>query len=241
MRQLFTCAWLIVSILDIASSRAASLQISPVSIQLEATESGKVINLRNDAGDPIHAQVRVFSWDQNDEEDRLTPTRELLVSPPIAEVPAGGQQVIRVLRADRAASAQERAYRLLIDELPSAGGSAQTGVQFRFRYSVPLFVAPSGEPGSPELHWSIVEKSGHPYLRVSNSGKMHAQLSAVALTTGNVKVPVAAGLLGYVLAGRARAWSLSDVARELHGQTGDVTATVNGNGVKAPLENSQSP
>ncbi|MDR5856295.1 molecular chaperone [Caballeronia sp. LZ062] len=241
MRQLRTLALLVLPTFLIASAHAASLQISPVSIALDATEAGKVLNLRNESDTAIHAQVRVFAWDQADEDERLTPTRDLLASPPIAEIPAGGQQVIRVIRSNRDAPEHERAYRLLIDELPPEGANAGNGVQFRFRYSVPLFVAPAGEPAPPELHWSIVEKSGQPYLRVSNSGKIHARLSAVSLTISAAKVPVAAGLLGYVLAGRARSWPLSNASHAARARSGEVTATVNGNGVTAPLMTNAAP
>ncbi|QSN64858.1 MULTISPECIES: molecular chaperone [unclassified Caballeronia] len=240
MRRLLALALLVFPMFQVTSAQAASLQISPVSIALDATEAGKVLNLRNDSDVAIHAQVRAFDWDQADEEDRLSPTRDLLASPPIAEIPAGGQQVIRVIRADRAAPERERSYRLLIDELPPEGSSGRNGVQFRFRYSVPLFVAPAGEATPPDLHWSIVEKSGQPFLRVSNTGQTHARLSAVSLTVSGASVPVAAGLLGYVLPGRTRSWPLTSVAGQLHGRSGDVTATVNGNGVKAPLVGSGS-
>jgi fimbrial chaperone protein len=126
--------------LQCSATLAASLQISPVTIQLTAAENGKVINLSNGGDEPIHAQVRAFVWDQADEQDKLTPTREIVASPPIAEVAAGGQQVIRVIRSSMEPLQQERAYRLLIDELPPEGATAGANVQFRFRYSVPLFI-----------------------------------------------------------------------------------------------------
>lgn len=221
--------------LQCTASHAVSLQIAPVSIQLTGTENGKVVNLTNAGDQPIHAQVRAFVWDQADEQDRLTPTREIIASPPIAQVPAGGLQVIRVMRASDAPVQQERAYRLLVDELPASDTGTGTAIQFRFRYSVPLFVTPAGEAARPKLQWSIVEKNGKPYLRVTNSGTVHAQLSAVSLKSGASDITVAAGLLGYVLPERARAWSLPDAARALRGKSADVTATVNGNSITESL------
>ncbi|WP_244814068.1 molecular chaperone [Caballeronia sp. Lep1P3] len=210
---------------------AASLQISPVSIQLHANEAGQVINLRNAGDQAIHAQVRVFTWDQANDEDHLEPTRDLLASPPIAEVPAGGAQVIRLIRTGQETATQERAYRLLIDELPTTDAASQ-GVQFRFRYSVPLFVEPDGSRGTFDLSWSIIEKNGQPFLRVANSGTVHARLSAVSLEVNGASVPIAAGLLGYVLPGRARVWPLTGAAR---GNAREVSATVNGSALKASL------
>jgi fimbrial chaperone protein len=218
---------------------AASLEISPVSISLSGAENGKAMTLRNEGDQPIHAQVRTFAWDQADDADKLTPTRDLIASPPIAEVPAGGQQVIRVIRANSAPVQEERAYRLIIDELPPEGGDTGTAIQFRFRYSVPLFISPLAgvKAGAPVLRWSVAEKEKQLMLRVANSGNVHAQLSAVTLRTPAGDTPVSGGLLGYVLPGRTRSWALKNAPPSLKGASGDVNATVNGVSVKASLSN----
>jgi fimbrial chaperone protein len=226
-------------VLQCSAMHAASLEISPVSITLTGTESGKVINLRNAGEQAIHAQVRTFLWDQADDADKLTPTRDLIASPPIAEVQAGGQQVIRVIRAGNAPVQEEHAYRLIIDELPPDGADAGTAIQFRFRYSVPLFISPAGKDAmpaaAPPLRWSIAGDERQLLLRVVNSGVVHAQLSAVTLRTSAGEFKVSAGLLGYVLPGRTRNWPLKDAPASLRGASGDVNAVVNGTSIKAPL------
>jgi fimbrial chaperone protein len=239
MRHVILCALAFAMALHAGASRAASLQITPVSIHLDATETGKAIELRNDGDQPINAQVRVFTWDQADEKDTIVPTRDLVASPPIAPIAPGAKQVVRVIRADRAAPAAERTYRLLIDELPAAGTETANAVQFRFRYSVPLFVSANGEEGAPLLHWSIVQRNGQPFLRVSNSGKLHAQLSTVTIKTASGDVALSSGLLGYVLAGRVRAWSLADIAPKFKGQASGVSASINGKPLDAQLEPAQ--
>ncbi|BAO91234.1 molecular chaperone [Caballeronia cordobensis] len=237
MRRVFLCALTVSLALHAGSPHAASLQISPVSIRLDATEAGKTIELSNEGDQPINAQVRVFSWDQVDEKESIVPTRDLIASPPIAPIAPGAKQVVRVIRVDRTAPPAERTYRLLIDELPAAGEETANAVQFRFRYSVPLFISAAGEEGAPDLHWSIVQKNGQPFLRVSNSGKLHAQLSAITIRTASGDVPLSSGLLGYVLAGRVRAWSLADI--KLKGAASGVKASVNGKPQDARIEPAQ--
>jgi fimbrial chaperone protein len=226
-------------VLQCSTALAASLEISPVSVTLAGSENGKVINLRNAGDQPIHAQVRTFEWDQADDADKLTPTRDLIASPPIAEVPAGGQQVIRVIRANSAPVPAERAYRLIIDELPGESGDTATAIQFRFRYSVPLFISPAGTADAPvlppALRWSVVAKDNQLALQVENSGVVHAQLSAVTLKTSAGETHVSTGLLGYVLPGHTRSWPIRDAPASLRGASGDVIATVNGASVKAPF------
>ncbi len=99
-------------------AQAASLQISPVSINLRANQAASGINLQNLGERPVYGQVRVFAWDQRNGEDVLTPTDELVASPPIIEVGAKGSQTIRLVRKGGAAGNAERTYRLLIDEIP---------------------------------------------------------------------------------------------------------------------------
>jgi fimbrial chaperone protein len=236
MRQVLLPTLAAALAIHIGAACAASLQISPVFIHLDATESGKAVELRNDGDQPINAQVRIYGWDQVDEKDAITPTRELIASPPIAQIAVGEKQVVRVIRADHTAPATERSYRLLIDELPASGNDSANAVQFRFRYSVPLFISASGEEGEPDLHYAVVEKEGKPFLRVNNTGKVHAQLSAVTLKTGDGTVPLATGLLGYVLPGRTRSWPLANIASHLTGKVSGVSALVNGKPKEANVD-----
>lgn len=222
--------------MHLASAVAASLEITPVTIELEAAQNGQVLKLRNSGDTALSAQVRVFAWDQSDGEDRLTPTRELIASPPIAQVPPGGEQIVRLLRADHSAVPQEAAYRLFIDELPPGNSNAGTGIQFRFRYSVPVFLYPAGERGAPETHWSLQTRDGKWFLHVANSGTLHARISDVSLTGAGGTVPVRTGLLGYTLAGRERVFPLAQASAGWRaGASVQVTANVNGKSVTAPV------
>lgn len=192
-------------------AQAASLQISPVSISLRANQAAGGINLQNLGERPVYGQVRVFAWDQRNGEDVLTPTDELVASPPIIEVGAKGSQTIRLVRkggAAAGAAAGERTYRLLIDEIPREDEQA-SGVAIRLQYSVPVFVAPADEAAAPNLAWSVLRKDNAWVLRVRNSGALHAQVGAASLVDGAGKeTEISKGLLGYALAGREREWRL---------------------------------
>ncbi|MBB3255495.1 fimbrial chaperone protein [Paraburkholderia bannensis] len=219
-----------------ASAAAASLEITPVTVELEANQNGQVLKLRNSGEAALSAQIRVFAWDQADGEDHLTPTRDLIASPPIAQVPPGGEQIMRLIRANGGAAPKEAAYRLLIDELPPDNTNAATGIQFRFRYSVPVFLYPAGERGAPDTHWSLESRAGKWFLHVANSGSIHARISDVTLTCPGETVPVRAGLLGYALAGRERVFPLTQASAGWHACAPlQVTANVNGKSVTAPV------
>ncbi len=219
---------MLIANLDAAS--AASLEISPVSIELEASQNGQVLTLRNTGTQVLNAQVRIYAWNQAAGDEQLTPTQDLLASPPIAPVPPGGAQIVRLMRAGQAPSPREMTYRLFIDELPAGNAPGASGVQFRFRYSVPVFLYPAGQRGAPDTHWSVEARDGKWLLRVSNSGALHARISDVTLTGAGVRVPVHTGLLGYALAGRERAWPLALPPSSWRGGEARLEATANING-----------
>nr|WP_315252740.1 fimbria/pilus periplasmic chaperone [uncultured Duganella sp.] len=187
---------------------AANLQISPVMINLRAGQGASGITLQNLGEAPVYGQVRVYQWDQKDGDDVLTPTADVVASPPIIQIASKSSQMIRLVRRSEQLPASELTYRILIDEIPKDGGPA-SGVDIRLRYSVPLFVLPADERATPQLAWSVFKKEGAWMLRVHNSGTQRAQIGALQLSNAaGQQFEIAAGLFGYVLAGRVREWRL---------------------------------
>lgn len=225
-------AALLVATLTPAGAGAANLQISPVSISFRATQTAAGITLQNFGDQPLHGQVRVFTWDQKDGEDVLAPATDVVASPPIMEVAPKGAQTVRLVRRNGQPAQREQTYRILIDEIPRGEGAA-SGVAIRLQYSVPVFVVPADDKAAPRLTWSLLKRDGAWFLRVRNDGAMHAQLGATTLRTPTGKeIQLSKGLLGYALAGRSREWRVG-------GDPGSIAAplairtTVNGQPVDA--------
>ncbi|WP_278648722.1 fimbrial biogenesis chaperone [Burkholderia lata] len=209
------------------TAHAASLQISPVTIEFGNDDTAAGITLHNPGERPVYGQVRVFRWDQADGQDTLTPTQDLVASPPLIEVGTQSEQLIRVVRASRAPAGIEQSYRLLIDELPQPGETPTNGVSIRLRYSIPVFVEPAAN-GAPQLDWALLHSNGGWVLRVRNGGARRAQLASVELVTGDGHAyPLTHGLLGYALAGRTGQWSVPLPAGVTLGGKVTVRAAVN--------------
>jgi fimbrial chaperone protein len=187
---------------------AANLQISPVMIQLRAGQGATGINMQNLGEAAVYGQVRVYQWDQKDGDDVLTPTQDVVASPPIIQIGAKSSQIIRLVRRSEQLPASELTYRILIDEIPKEDGPA-SGVDIRLRYSVPMFVLPADDRAAPALAWAVFKKDGVWMLRVRNSGTQRAQIGALELSNAAGKqFEIASGLFGYVLAGKVREWRL---------------------------------
>ncbi|WZB66892.1 fimbria/pilus periplasmic chaperone [Achromobacter xylosoxidans] len=138
--------------------QAATLQISPVLVDLAPQQGATGILLRNPGATPIYGQVRVYAWDQAQGDDVLTPTQEIQASPPIIQVPPNGEQLVRLVRVSKELAPMEQSYRLVIDEIPDPATSRVNGVVLRMRYSVPVFVAGATPEPAPELAWHLARQ-----------------------------------------------------------------------------------
>lgn len=236
-RRLISCVALLIatSCCFFGRAEAATLQIEPVSIRLTPASRSAVMQIRNSGAAPLNVQVRAFRWGQADGEDRLQATNVLRVSPPIQEIPPGGEQLVRILLAEGLAAATEQNFRLIVDELP--GAPVTTGqVRMLIRYSVPVTLRPEGLAPAV-LRFSLHEDLNGPVLEAENSGGEGAQIADLRLTTiDGETIPVNPGLLGYVLAGRTRRWPLSLPAGTQFNQVAGIAAQVDGKAGSYALE-----
>lgn len=195
---------------------ASGLQVTPTSLSLKASQNADGLWLSNSGNAVVHAQVRVYRWTQTTDGDQLTPSRGLVISPPMTQIAADSQQLIRVIRVGPPPSgtaAVEEAYRLAIDELPidTPGGA---GLHFVVHYSVPIFIEPTGvAKTAPQLRWHLQRDGKQVTLQIDNRGNGHAQLAGLSFTDAKGhRTELVPGLLGYVLPGSTMHWALKPPA-----------------------------
>jgi fimbrial chaperone protein len=222
-----------------ASAGSSGLQVSPVTLTIQPEHSADGVWASNAGASALHAQVRVYRWTQEAGEDKLYPTEEMVVSPPMVKLRPNDRQLVRTIRPGPPPSgATEHAFRLLIDEIPvaSQGQARSDGLKFLLRYSLPIFLAPKEGAAPMELHWSLVLRAGHPVLQVFNAGGTHAQLADVSYTDIHGRRSLLhVGLLGYVLPGATMRWPIqASLARPDH--TGVWDATVNGGAARPTVK-----
>lgn len=225
--SLVQCAMLALVMLGAGHTQAASsVLIWPIDPVLEADQQASALWLENRGNETANLQIRVFSWSQSGFEEQYQNQRDVIGSPPVAKIEPGQKQLVRLTRTKDVPPGQELAYRIIIDEIPSAppasaeGGKTAAAIRFQMRYSVPLFAYGAGlwskedstrqrDPkgvGLPQLSWRTVAVDGRPYVEVRNQGAVHARLTDVAVKQGGHSKPVAEGLLGYVLPGAVMRW-----------------------------------
>lgn len=228
---LLLAAALCVGLLPGASRAASSIMIWPLDPVIEDDQRAAAMWLENRGEQAVSMQVRVFGWTQANHEESYENQEAVIASPPLAVIPPGQRQLVRLMNTRSAADGTELAYRVLVDELPSpdsaAGNANQAdgnamGIKLQIRYSVPLFVSgkgvwtkpradrrrDAGEPTQPVLRWRTEREGDAHYLVIRNTGAAHARLTAVQWVRGAELVPISAGLLGYVLPGAQMRWRL---------------------------------
>ena len=152
---------------------AQSIGIAPVTVALAPGEATAIVTVTNRGANQTAVQVRPFAWDQNSGEDRLVPTRDLLVSPPIAKIDPGRTQTVRILLR-KPAQTKEDLYRIFFDEIPADLPS--NGVRVALRISIPVFALPP-HPVKRDLKYQLAAATpAEADLLVSNSGSRHVRV-----------------------------------------------------------------
>jgi fimbrial chaperone protein len=186
-----------------SSASAASLQVSPTTVDMldQAVSSIDLVALGTEK---VPAQIRVFRWTQVDGKERLIPTTELAASPPSATVSPGARYTVRIVGQPGAVT-DERAYRLIVDELPDPAKARNGAVTFALRYAIPVFLRSSSAQAS-KLAWSARVVQGELEVRVVNSGGRRERIVGLKAEASGQSINFGDGLVGYALAGGEMSW-----------------------------------
>jgi fimbrial chaperone protein len=207
--------WVLVSatVLGLSPTRAVAgtFSISPLRVELGAGNQTGALTLRNQEDTPVVVQAEVLLWEQVEGEDRLSPTRDLLVSPAVATIPGKGSQLLRVALRRPADPRQQLSYRLIITEVPQQASADFSGLNIALRLSLPIFVAPAA-PANPQLEWSAVrDAEGRIALTARNVGNAHARVLSLSGAPASGSSPgVQQDVTAYILPGQARRWTLGN-------------------------------
>lgn len=189
-----------------APAAAGSLEIGPIRLQMIGPERTATLTIRNVDSAPVTVQIRTVDWTQPNGEDVYTPSALMLVSPPLVTLGPGESQVVRVVIENLPEARAERAFRLILDELPPQPSANATGVQTAIRALVPVFVTPS-TASRPSLSWSAARSGDQLVVTAVNQGDARDRLINLSVAgDGQALNPYA--LDGYVLAGGSRSWTL---------------------------------
>lgn len=186
---------------------AGSFSVTPVRATLSADLPVSSFTVRNAASEPTVVQLELMQWSQQNGQDVYTATRELLATPPIFTLPAGGAQVIRIGLRRPPDRQTELAYRLFLQEVPAAPKPDFRGLQVALRLGVPVFVTPAIS-AAPALRWQVISVTeGELRIRAANEGASHVQVTGLQLDNAEAVELGRRQLNDYLLPGQYREWT----------------------------------
>ena len=196
-----------------APALASSFNISPIRVELASGRRTEALTLRNADDAPVVVQVQVVAWSQKDGADQFDATREMLVTPPVLQIPGNGEQIVRVALRGQPDRSQELAYRVVFEEVPQAAPTAFTGLRVALRISVPIFIAPTVGKPHADLSWDLrALPDGRLEVSATNHGSAHSQVTDFELQPAGAAgagSPALQGMTGkYVLPGSRMSWVL---------------------------------
>ena len=185
-----------------APASAGTLQVNPVLLEISAERRTASVTVRNAETAPVAIRAYALAWRQADGEDVYEETAELIVSPPIFTVAPGATQLVRV--GPRSASAEPRAYRLIIEEVPEA--APEGGIRVALRLNLPLYKRiAAGAPA--HLRWSARRQAdGGWVIEAANSGPGYVRLDADLARAATGARYEDSVYFGTVLPGATRRW-----------------------------------
>jgi fimbrial chaperone protein len=206
----------VVTVLFLAGNVVHALTISPVLVELSPARRIVSITITNPGDRPIRFQTSTLSWTQSGGVDRYGETDELLVVPPIAEIPARGSQIFRVTTR-MPFGPDERAYRLIFEDITEAVAPSadEVSINVRVNHDVPVFAEVAGKPRAvPRIGPCTGPSSASAgCVRIDNDGDRYLQLKSLTVEGDGWHKDLAAAR---VLAGAWRQWTF-DVPAAISG------------------------
>jgi fimbrial chaperone protein len=187
------------------AAAAQSLSVLPVNVLMGPGQQASSLTVTNQGSTKTAIQIRAFAWNQDGDQDVLTSSDLVVVSPPIATIPPGASQVVRLILREPP-PVRESTYRILLDQIPPP--SEPGVVHVVLRLSIPIFAQPRTRV-NPDVRFRLEARDGQLYLVGSNNGRRHVAIREIELSTSHGRTLKAeAGTSPYILAGVTRHWHI---------------------------------
>lgn len=142
-RRVCASLLMLTALLNVAGLSAAEFSLNPTRVHLDRQRASETLVLHNAGDRAVSFETEVHRWQQADNgEWVLEPDDSLILHPLIVTVPAGEQARFRVGTLSPAGQ-EERAYRVVLQQLPDPGQTTEgAAVALLVRMSIPVFVQP---------------------------------------------------------------------------------------------------
>jgi fimbrial chaperone protein len=175
MKQHLLAAFLALSA---ACACASEFSVTPVRIFLTPRDRAVAITVSNEGDQEMVLQAEIFSWAQKPNgEDELTPSEDIILSPPIVRLGPKTRQVVRLARIGPPPTGTQQTFRMIVREVPEALPKKEMKVQMALAFSLPVFVTPPGAKrefactarrAAPDTVAAVCDNTGRAYAQARN-------------------------------------------------------------------------
>jgi fimbrial chaperone protein len=194
------------ALLTASAASGQALSVVPVNIFLSPGQKATSLTVTNQGASETAIQIRAFDWSQKDNEDQLTASKDVVLSPPLTKIAPGASQVIRLILR-QTPEYREATYRILLDQIPPP---AEPGVvHVVLRQSIPIFARPTIR-AFPDVQFHVERDAQQLYLVAINAGILHETIRDIVLTAQDGrKLKPESGASPYIVAGATRRWRIA--------------------------------
>jgi fimbrial chaperone protein len=186
---------------------AATFSVNPVRIVLSGARPNAALQITNYGDEAVTIQAHIVTWAEMQANEE--PSDAVLLNPPIFTIPARSSQFIRLGLRQANRSQEERAFRLVLDELPRPAPAGFSGLRTLVRMRIPIFSEPMVAPRL-KLSWEASRMpSGGMRILVLNTGNTHIQMLALKVAD-NQEASFSSNAMTYLLPGESHEWLVDD-------------------------------
>jgi fimbrial chaperone protein len=155
-----------------SDASAATFTVNPTQIFLSGKTTTALLTLRNDSEEILRFQLTAFAWQQTPSgELTLAPTQDVVFFPALLTLNPKEERRIRV-GSTVAVAAQERTYRIYVEELPQADGPRANAVRVLTKMGIPIFIRPAKEVATADLR-DLAMRGSALHFTLDNRGSVH--------------------------------------------------------------------
>jgi len=215
VRRLTVVITLLVLVLTLClaeESWTSTFNVSPLQVVLSTTGSTALVEIRNQAMEPLRLQVSVMAWEQSSAGEMIvTPTEDIVLFPTLVTLEPGERRKVRLGTASPAA-ATEKAFRIFVEELPSRDEQAQGAGNIRVltRLSIPVFLQPGKHVAAGDIQ-GVTLKDGIASFQLENTGNVHfsaRHIRVIGMAASGDVIGEQAVEGWYILAGGSRRYDV---------------------------------
>ena len=178
----------------------------------------------------MNFQAETLTWSQAGGTDHYEETEDLMVAPPIAEIPPQSSQIFRVTLRRPVSGTVEQAYRLVLEDVSEELVPQPGVVAIRFKHNLPVFVIPAGEAKAAPRWSRCAAATGKGCVRLDNDGSRHIRVSELTVAGQGWQQTIQGGA---VLAGAWKQWNFDLSSGRSH--PASVTAKTDQGAISADL------